>query len=70
LPKRKHGPAHAGGDAEIAFSAVLIAAGLPNASVISQQAMKAEGEEAFAEKPVGSGAFSVKEWLRGEKSCW
>jgi peptide/nickel transport system substrate-binding protein len=24
---------------------------LPNASVISQQAMKAEGEEAFAEKP-------------------
>ena len=40
---------------------------LPNASVISQQAMKAEGEEAFAEKPVGSGAFSVKEWLRGEK---
>jgi peptide/nickel transport system substrate-binding protein len=29
--------------------------------------MKAEGEEAFAEKPVGSGAFSVKEWLRGEK---
>ena len=40
---------------------------LPNASVISQKAMKAEGEEAFAEKPVGSGAFSVKEWLRGEK---
>jgi peptide/nickel transport system substrate-binding protein len=67
IAKAEAGPAHAGGDAEIAFSAVLIAAGLPNASVISQQAMKAEGEEAFAEKPVGSGAFSVKEWLRGEK---
>lgn len=40
---------------------------LPNASVISEKAMKAEGEEAFAEKPLGSGAFSVKEWVRGER---
>ncbi|PWC10576.1 diguanylate cyclase [Brenneria roseae subsp. americana] len=40
---------------------------LPNASVISEKALKAEGEEAFAEKPMGSGAFSVKEWTRGEK---
>ncbi|MCL2898647.1 ABC transporter substrate-binding protein [Brenneria tiliae] len=40
---------------------------LPNASVISEKALMAEGEEAFAEKPVGSGAFSVKEWTRGEK---
>lgn len=40
---------------------------LPNASVISEKAMKALGEEKFAEKPVGSGAFSVKSWARGEK---
>jgi len=40
---------------------------LPNASVISEKAMKAEGEEKFAEMPVGSGAFSVKKWTRGEK---
>ncbi|GAA3578517.1 ABC transporter substrate-binding protein [Gibbsiella greigii] len=40
---------------------------LPNSSVISEKAMKAEGEEAFAEKPLGSGAFSVKEWVRGER---
>jgi len=29
--------------------------------------MKSEGPDTFAEKPVGSGAFSVKEWVRGEK---
>ncbi|EHD20949.1 MULTISPECIES: ABC transporter substrate-binding protein [Brenneria] len=40
---------------------------LPNASVISEKALMAAGEEAFAEKPVGSGAFSVKQWTRGEK---
>ena len=40
---------------------------LPNASVISEKAMKAAGEEKFAESPVGSGAFSVKKWTRGEK---
>ncbi len=40
---------------------------LPNASVISEKALKAEGEDEFAEKPVGSGAFRVKEWVRGEK---
>ena len=40
---------------------------LPNASVISEKAMKAEGEEKFAEHPVGSGAFSVKAWTRGER---
>ncbi|GAB7212349.1 ABC transporter substrate-binding protein [Dickeya oryzae] len=40
---------------------------LPNASVISEKALKDEGAETFAEKPVGTGAFSVKEWVRGEK---
>ncbi len=29
--------------------------------------MKTLGEEAYAEKPVGSGAFTVKEWRRGDR---
>ena len=40
---------------------------LPNVSVLPEKIVKSMGEEAFAEKPVGSGAFSVKEWTRGEK---
>lgn len=39
---------------------------MPGASIVSEKAMKA-GEDAFAEKPVGSGAFQVEEWRRGEK---
>lgn len=48
-------------------AAFLSQLALPNASVISQKAMAKQGEEDFAEHPVGSGAFSVKEWVRGEK---
>lgn len=48
-------------------AAFLSQLALPNASVISQKAMAKLGEEAFAERPVGSGAFYVKEWVRGEK---
>jgi peptide/nickel transport system substrate-binding protein len=48
-------------------AAFLSQLALPNASVISQKAVAKQGEENFAEHPVGSGAFSVKEWLRGEK---
>ncbi|WJY13673.1 ABC transporter substrate-binding protein [Pectobacteriaceae bacterium CE90] len=48
-------------------AAFLSQLALPNASVISQQALTRQGEEDFAEHPVGSGAFSVKEWDRGEK---
>lgn len=40
---------------------------LPNVSVLSEKAMKTMGEEAYAEHPVGSGAFSVKEWRRGDR---
>ncbi|KAA9000660.1 ABC transporter substrate-binding protein [Affinibrenneria salicis] len=40
---------------------------LPNASIISKKALTEMGEEAFAEKPVGSGAFSIKEWVRGDR---
>jgi peptide/nickel transport system substrate-binding protein len=40
---------------------------LPNVSVIPQKGMEALGEEAFAEKPIASGAFVVKEWRRGDR---
>jgi peptide/nickel transport system substrate-binding protein len=40
---------------------------LPNVSVISQKAMEELGEDTFAEKPVASGAFVVKEWRRGDR---
>lgn len=40
---------------------------LPNVSVISQKGMEALGEDAFAEKPIASGAFIVKEWRRGDR---
>ena len=48
-------------------AAFLSQLALPNASVISQKAITKLGEEAFAESPMGSGAFYVKEWARGEK---
>lgn len=40
---------------------------MPGASVVSKAALESMGEEAFAEKPVGSGAFMVEEWRRGDR---
>ena len=40
---------------------------MPGASIVSKAAMESMGEEAFAEKPVGSGAFQVEEWRRGDR---
>ncbi|ALI03582.1 glutathione ABC transporter substrate-binding protein GsiB [Pseudomonas sp. FW306-02-F02-AA] len=40
---------------------------LPNVSILSQKAMEKMGEEAYAQEPVASGAFTVKEWLRGDR---
>ena len=41
---------------------------LPNVSVLSKKGLESAGEEAFAEKPVASsGAFTVKEWRRGDR---
>ncbi len=41
---------------------------LPNVSVLSKKGLETAGEEAFAEKPVASsGAFTVKEWRRGDR---
>jgi peptide/nickel transport system substrate-binding protein len=40
---------------------------MPGASIVSKAAMESMGAEAFAEKPVGSGAFMVEEWRRGDR---
>jgi peptide/nickel transport system substrate-binding protein len=40
---------------------------LPNASVISKKAMESMGAEAYAERPVASGAFVIDEWRRGDR---
>ncbi|QOL13978.1 ABC transporter substrate-binding protein [Dickeya dianthicola] len=40
---------------------------LPNASVLPENIVHRLGEETFAEKPVGSGAFVIQSWARGDK---
>ncbi|MDQ0320749.1 peptide/nickel transport system substrate-binding protein [Pararhizobium capsulatum DSM 1112] len=40
---------------------------MPGASIISKAGMESMGEEAYAEAPIASGAFSVKEWRRGDR---
>lgn len=40
---------------------------MPGASIVSKAAMESMGEAAFAEMPVGSGAFMVGEWRRGDR---
>jgi peptide/nickel transport system substrate-binding protein len=40
---------------------------MPGASIVSQAGMEAMGEEAYASNPVASGAFTVGEWVRGER---
>jgi peptide/nickel transport system substrate-binding protein len=41
---------------------------LPNVSILSKKGLETAGEEAFAEKPIASsGAFTVKEWRRGDR---
>lgn len=39
---------------------------LPNASVLPKKVVEAN-PDAFAEKPVGSGAFTVEDWKRGDR---
>ncbi|WP_047306159.1 ABC transporter substrate-binding protein [Pseudomonas fluorescens] len=39
----------------------------PNASILSKEAMVKMGDEAYAQRPVSSGAFVVKEWLHGDR---
>lgn len=39
---------------------------LPNASVLPKAYFEKVGEEAFAEHPIGSGAFALSQWNRGE----
>jgi peptide/nickel transport system substrate-binding protein len=40
---------------------------MPGTSILSKAGMEKMGEAAYAEKPIASGAFSVKEWVRGDR---
>lgn len=40
---------------------------MPATSIISKAGMEEMGQEAYAENPVASGAFTVSEWLRGDR---
>jgi len=40
---------------------------MPGASIISKAGMESLGPEAYAEKPIASGAFVVDDWLRGDR---
>ena len=40
---------------------------MPGVSILSEKAVTAAGEEAYAEKPMASGAFSLVEWRRGDR---
>ncbi|KQT69772.1 MULTISPECIES: ABC transporter substrate-binding protein [unclassified Aureimonas] len=44
----------------------LASLALPNVSVLPKAVVEAKGAE-FASAPIGSGAFSVKEWVRGDR---
>ncbi len=45
----------------------LASLAMPGTSIISKKGMEEMGEEAYAEKPIASGAFTVDEWLRGDR---
>ena len=40
---------------------------MPGASIISKAGIESMGAEAYAESPIASGAFTVKEWRRGDR---
>lgn len=40
---------------------------LPGASVVSKAGLESMGADAYAEDPVASGAFTVREWRRGDR---
>lgn len=39
----------------------------PTVSILSHKAMEKMGEDAYSQEPVTSGAFTVKEWLKGDR---
>lgn len=45
----------------------LASLAMPGASVISKKGVEEMGIEAYAEKPIASGAFVVEDWLRGDR---
>jgi peptide/nickel transport system substrate-binding protein len=45
----------------------LASLAMPGASIVSKAGLESMGEDAYAENPVASGAFTVLEWRRGER---
>lgn len=48
------------------YTPLMSALAMFAASIVPEHAVKAAGDK-FGEQPVGSGAFKLKEWVRGEK---
>ena len=48
-------------------AAFLSTLAMPATAIVSKAGMASMGQEAYAEDPVASGAFTVKEWLRGDR---
>lgn len=40
---------------------------MPGASILSKRGLESMGADAYAEMPIASGAFTVKEWRRGDR---
>lgn len=45
----------------------LASLAMPGASILSKAGMEEMGVDAYAEHPIASGAFSVQDWLRGDR---
>lgn len=49
------------------IAAFLSLLAMPSASILSQKAVEAAGDEGYAQKPMASGAFGLAEWRRGDR---
>ncbi|MHC2221028.1 peptide/nickel transport system substrate-binding protein [Rhizobium leguminosarum] len=45
----------------------LASLAMPGASILSKKGLESIGAEAYAENPIASGAFELKEWRRGDR---
>lgn len=45
----------------------LASLAMPGASILSKKGIEDMGAEAYAERPIASGAFTVEDWLRGDR---
>lgn len=52
------------GDASAPFLSTLA---MPGTAIVSKAGLESMGSEAYGENPIASGAFTVKEWRRGDR---